>query len=447
MTPQHPFAIRALAFSGASLVAGAGVLLWSGTASADPGSSPTTDTQVFDLASEAVALQSTATDPAVPLGLPFSVGSYGASSILSSNGDSKADAGAPYSPLVSSLPSTGNGVAQSSFGAALPVVPSFPGYVSASDSVKPLTKQTAGGYELEARAEPDEASGTVSIGGQAATSPENNAFAYSDSRKGLDGTVITTGSAGVHALTLGGIMDLANVSSYASMTFDSTGKPVPATRTLLGTISFAGLTSGVTGDGISGFGSAPTPISPDGFAALNSALAPAGFVLSYVPETYRYTDGSTSIGPKVDTKRTVSGLTSGALRIRFSNTSARGVSTETITVGQVSIDATNAEISGAASLPSTDSGTTAAPVAAAPAAPVPTLGFVAAIPHYGEPVSSTAVVSEQTTQRPAERIVTAARQEPLNGPSVRSLYMVVVASAVVALLGGQLIRMFAVRRR
>ncbi len=137
-------AVRATSLTAAAvLTLSASALVWSSTASA---AAP----DIYDMSAEAVALQTTFTDPSVPLGIPFSVGSYGASSILNSNGESSADAGAPYSPLVSSLPNTGNGVAQSTFGTGLPVVPTFPGYVSAKDPVLPSNKQNAGGYELVA---------------------------------------------------------------------------------------------------------------------------------------------------------------------------------------------------------------------------------------------------------------------------------------------------------
>src|ERR1700709_2690555 len=106
---------RYLALSAAVVSVGAGVLGLAGTAEAraplDAGG-----TRIFDLSAEAVAVQSTATDPGAPFGIPLSAGSYGASSVLTSNGESTADSGAPYSPLVFSLPNTGNGLFQGSFG-------------------------------------------------------------------------------------------------------------------------------------------------------------------------------------------------------------------------------------------------------------------------------------------------------------------------------------------
>jgi hypothetical protein len=429
------------------MVLGTTATLAVGTGSLSPASAADAP-QIFDLSAQAIAVQSTVTDPGVPLGLPFSVGSYGASSELNSNGDSASDAGAPYSPLVASLPSTGNGVATSSFGYGLPVVPKFPGYVSAKDPLSPLVTQNAGGYELEARATPTESRGTVSLGGQAATSDENNAFAYADSVTGPDG-VLSEGAAGVHGLTFKGIMDLANFSSYASLNRADDGTTVPVTRTDLGTISFAGLDSGLSAGGFSVFGSTPTPVSADGLGALNDALKPSGVKLTYLPEVYRYTDGSSSTGPNVDAKKIVSGVTSGALQIFASNTSDRGTTTETIIIGLVTVNATSANPSAGtsvASIPAPSVGA-ATPVSSS-LPPVGAAGF-------GAPVSTTgvgAVAAPGSTsgrQLPTETFLPAASawRDTQGTDDFGSSYAIIVLAAAVALLGGQVIRMLAVKLR
>lgn len=441
MSSLHRF-VRATSLTAAAvLTLSASALVWSGTASA---AAP----DIYDMTAEAVALQTTLTDPGVPLGIPFSYGSYGASSILNSNGESSADAGAPYSPLVSSLPNTGNGVAQSTFGTGLPVVPTFPGYVSAKDPVLPTNKQNAGGYELVANAVPGQATGKVGIGGQSATSEQNNAFALANSVADEDG-LLTEGTAGVHALTLDGILDIFNVSSYASLSRDGSGKTVPVTTTNLGTISFAGLTSGVTGDGFTALGSASTPLAVEGLGALNEALKPAGITLTYLPEIYAYTDGSTSSGPAVDAKKDVSGVMSGALQLFFSNTSERGTTTETVTIGRVSLTATSTSLAaassaetatgtGAAVLPSTAGagtqagldagGIDAGALGAVPGAAVPTAAEGALPTQNFLPAGLSAIVPEGTTD-------------------FGSLYLILAVAAGSALAGAQIVRLLAVRGR
>jgi hypothetical protein len=425
--------------AGVALAVGGSALGLTSPASAEVG------TQIFDLSSDAVAVQSTATDPSIPLGLPFSIGSYGASSLLTSNGESAADAGAPYSPLVSSLPNTGNGVAYSTFGQALPVVPAFPGYVSAKDPVTPLAKQNAGGYELVATAGPSAARGTVNMGGQSATSAENNAFAYASSVSNADG-VLSEASAGVHALTLDGILDLANFSSYASLTRTADGTTVPTTRTSLGTISFAALTSGFTDGGFTALGSAPTPVSADGLAALNDALKPAGATLTYLPERYTYTDGSTSTGPTVDQKKTVAGVVSGALQFFISYTSDRGTSTETITVGRVAVNAPSTDPGGAAAAPidSAPTGAAALPSTGVDAGALPdAAGVAGAAPGSGLVGAAPTSANANHTFTPAASF----RLDPQAMTSFDSVYIILAIAAATALLGGNVIRLVAIKLR
>ncbi|WP_084670993.1 hypothetical protein [Sporichthya polymorpha] len=432
--------VRATSLGAAAILTlSASALVWTGTASA---AAP----DIYDMSAEAVALQTTLTDPGVPLGIPFSVGSYGASSILNSNGESSADAGAPYSPLVSSLPNTGNGVAQSTFGTGLPVVPTFPGYVSAKDPVLPSNKQNAGGYELVADAVPGKSSGRVNIGGQSATSEENNAFAFADSVAGEDG-IVTRGSAGVHALSFDGILDVFNVSSFASLTRGPDGRTTPVTTTDLGTISFAGLKSGLTGDGFTALGSAPVPLDTAGLAALNGALKPAGITLTYLPEIYAYTDGSTSTGPAVDAKKDVSGVMSGALQIFFSNTSERGTTTETVTIGRVSLTATSNSLAGgvAGAAPAAAAGATGG--TALPS--TGTTGIDAAglgAAGLGALPTSTAPTAAQA---PAQTFIPAAVGSilPEGTTSWESFYLILAVAAASALAGAQVVRLLAVRGR
>jgi hypothetical protein len=453
MTSRHTRATRGRAARGLAL--GTGIALAVGGAAlglTSPANAEVGDL-IFDLSSEAVAVQSTATDPAVPLGLPFSIGSYGASSVLNSNGESASDAGAPYSPLVSTLPSTGNGIAQSSFGYGLPVVPKFPGYVSAKDPVMPLAKQNAGGYELVATATPDNASGTVNIGGQAALSAENNAFAYARSLI-EDDQLRSEAAAGVHALTLDGILDLANFSSFASLTGTADGGIVPATQTNLGTISFAGLLSGLTADGVTALGSEPIPLSADSLGALNEALKPAGITLTYLPEQYSYTDGSTSVGPTVKAKKTVAGVVSGALQIVFTYTAERGTTTETVTIGRVAVNATSAALNGSGA--TSGAANTAADVpAGATGGQIPAATLDAAalnlpgVAAGAAPGSGLVGAAPTGATLPTQNFASAvsARIDPRGMTSFDSVYLVLALGAAIALLGGQVVRLVAVRLR
>lgn len=428
----------------AVLTAGVAAMAFTGTASA---AAP----DVYNLSAEAVALDSTTNDPGIPLGIPFVVGSYGAASRLTSNGESVADAGAPYSPLIYSLPSTGNGiVASSSGGVGFPTVPTFPGYVVAKDPVAPSATQHAGGYDLTATAEPKAATGQVGLG--AGTAKENNLFAYATSTAGEDG-VLSTAAAGAHALNLDGIVDILNVSTHASLVDDGFGGLTPSVTTDLGTISFAGLTTGLTGNGVGALGTEPTPITTENLDALNAALAPSGISLAYLPTSFVYTDGSSSTGATPNAKKDVAGLTSGALRVVLSNTSDRGTTTETLTIGRVHLTAVSSQ-SGAAG--SSTSGSSVAPAAAGPstaagaanpgvdlaaAGTLPsTLGGASLLAGAGSAVAGGLPVQNFL---PA----TASSLLPEGTSDLGSSYLVLAAVAALGLLCAQAVRVLAGRGR
>lgn len=445
--PGRKRLLRSAAFgTAACMVVTVGAMAW-------PGSAGAAATDTYDLSASAVAVQTTFNDPNVPFNLPVSVGSYGANSALDSNGVSVAEAGAPFSPFVSGLAPLGSGVVSSTFGFPLPVVPTLPGFVRASDPLTPSARQSAGGYELIANALPGDARGSVSIGGQGSVAAQNNAFADARSVATPEG-VISEGTAGIHALTLAGIIDIANVSSYARLSKDANGKVTPISTTSLGTISFGGVTSGVTDSGAAALGTAPTPISTDGLAAINDALKPAGITVTYLPEVYTYTDGKTSTGPKVNPKKEVARFVSGALEIFFANTSDRGTTSEKVTVGQVTLTAeasgadgaplaSNADGAAGASL-SGDQGVDAA-VADPAVIPGGIPGAIpGAIPGTIPPTVASGAPLPTGTFLPASSAA-----GTLAGGSTApfdDVYLLLVAAAAIALLGGQAIRLVAVRR-
>ena len=443
--------VRATSLAAAAVLAtGVGALAFSGTASA-------VAPDVYNLTAEAVALNSTTNDPGIPLGIPFVIGSYGASSRLTSNGESLADAGAPYSPLIYSLPSTGNGIVSSSTGGVgFPTVPTFPGYVVAKDPVAPSATQNAGGYDLTATAEPKAATGKVGLGTQAATSKENNLFAYATTTAGEDG-VLSSAAAGAHALTLDGIVDILNVSTRASLVDDGFGGITPNVTTDLGTISFAGLSTGLTGNGVGALGTEPTPITTENIDQLNAALEPAGISLAYLPTSFTYTDGSTSSGAAPNPKKEVAGLTSGALRVVLSNTSDRGTTTETLTLGRVHLTAVSSSSGAAGSAPAAVAGATGTGAAGSTPTGVDAAGIAAAgvdlagtgagtLPGSSLLAGAGSVVADGLpvqTFLPA----TASSLLPEGTSDLGSSYLALAAVAALGLLGAQAVRLLAGRGR
>ena len=199
-----------------------------------------------------------------------------------------ADAGAPYSPSVASLPGTVNGIGDGN----VPPLPPIPGYVSASYPSTPTNNQTQGGYQIASSASANSAKGTVSLGVQPSGSQNSTFFASAETTANGDGSVTVDASAGMDALDFGQLFDLGNVSSTMSMTQQSNQQPTVTSQTNLGTITLLGQASGLNAAGVSALGEGtPIDINSAVLGALNSLLSGAGIKFTYLPETFTYTDG------------------------------------------------------------------------------------------------------------------------------------------------------------
>jgi hypothetical protein len=404
---------RRLVVTGApAALAGLVFLSTGASARADDGGAthPGTAAGAVGMSAQAVAIQTVYRSLNVPFGLPLAVGSYGASATVDAGG-STSDAGAPYSPLVSSLPNTGNGVA-STMGYSLPVVPTLPGYVSAQYPDRAIAAQQAGIYDLTASARPTEAEGQVSIGGQHSISDKNNLFALAHTVSKDDATNVNA-QAGAVALSLPGILDLANTSSQILVAQGKgDARPIFTSTTSLGTITVVGTTTGVTGSGSQVAGGKSTPINLDTLSAINQALAASGVSLTYVPQSFIYTDGTFSSGQDPEASKTVRGVTSGALQILYQkDIQGQGPTSETITVGQVSVTADAVTDTPSAASGQVDA-SSIAPAAAIPMTPAP-----GSAPSNGASAGPALAAPKSTTPLPSNTVALVESAAPLQAPS------------------------------
>jgi hypothetical protein len=220
------------------------------------------------------------------------------------------------------------------------LVPTLPGYVSAQYPNVPTAEQSAGVYELIASTGAAEATGRVNVGGERSIAEKNNLFALAHTLS-KEGMSSVDADAGAIALSLPGILDLANVSSQIHVSqADGDAQPTFTSTTSLGTITVAGTTTGATGNGSQVAGAKSMPINSDTLPAINQVLAPVGVSLTYLPESFVYSDGTWSTGPEPHASKILRGVTSGALQILYQkDIQGQGTTTETITVGQVSVTA------------------------------------------------------------------------------------------------------------
>jgi hypothetical protein len=425
----------------------------------------------FTVAAEGDAMEITITDPSAPLIQAYSASPYGASATLSSLGESLADAGAPYAPVIYGLPPLVNGLGS---GGQLPTLPPLPGYVSSSYPAQPTGQEVIDGYDVAATSSGTTSVGQVSLGAQAPGAANPTMFASAQTTVNGDGSVTATAVAGADAVNFGQLFDIGNVSSTETMTVPTSGPPSLKTTVDLGTISVVGVKTGLTLDGLNVLGiNTPIAVSNPVLASLNSLLAPSGVSLSLLPQMFSYTDGTTGTGSTPDPDKTLQGVTSGALQVAMQeNVPSQGLVDVTYVLGRVYVSATDVAGlgSGVAPVPSTPSST--APAVSSGSATVPAAvtsssqsNSSTAIPATGgatTPVASTAsapsnasqsvAVAPSTAGAPsqlgapsASTPLTETRSAAIKGPSNASIYLILVLGAIVIFAASQLVRLLAVR--
>jgi hypothetical protein len=400
------------------------------------------NSNTYNLSAEANALDVLVTDPNLPVSslLTIEAGPYGASAALNSLGLSMADAGAPYSPSVASLPGTVDGLGSGS----IPPLPPLPGYVSASFPGTPSHQQTQGGYQITATSSPTDAKGAVAIGVQPAGSTNATLFASAETIANSDGSVSVSATSGLDALPFGQLFDLANVSSTVSLTQQANGKPIIKSQTNLGTITLLGQASGLEANGLNVLGvNVPIDVNQEVIGTLNTLLVPSGIKLAYVPETVTYTDGTSSTGSTINPGKTMQSVDSGALRITASKSlGSQGTVTTTFTVGRGYLSTTNTP-SIAPTTSDTGTGVDSGGASLGPSlsAPFSDGGAPIDLPSGGSGATAlTPTVSPAASANPTVPTYALAK-----GPSAESLYLVLILVALTVLLGSQAVRFFSVR--
>jgi hypothetical protein len=416
-----------------------------GAQSGDTGSSGAGNTNTFNLSAQANALDVLLTDPSLPLSgdLDYELGPWGASASVDSLGESISDAGAPYSPSIDLLPGTVNGIGAGD----LPPLPPLPGYVSASYPSTPTNSQSQAGYQIASMAALNNAKGTVNLGVQSSGSPSSTFFASAQTTANPDGSVSLTASAGMDILDFGQLLDVGNVSSSLSMTQQANQQPKVTSQATLGTVTLLGQASGLVGKGVSALGiGVPIDINAQLIGTLNTLLAKTGIKLTYLPVTYNYTDGTSSVGSSPNSAKTLEAVDSGALQVTFSqNVPSQGQTTISLTLGRVYLSTTNTPgvepTTGNSGVVSGNTGNSGSPASAGSTV----VGNTGTLTGNSAPGS----VSQPTSTSPAGGSTGALASGPAflieRGPPIDSIYLVLILGALILLLASQAIRYLAVR--
>lgn len=369
----------------------------------------------YQLSAESQSLQITVIDPGAPLIQKYDASPYGASAALTSLGTSQADAGAPYSPGVAAIPGTVSGLGGAT--GQFPPVPPFPGYVYSSYPVRETDRQAQGAYTISASSEENRSEGFVTMG-SSAPGDASTLFSTATAQANDDGTVTVSARSGVDRITVAGVLDIANVSSLASITKSASQPAKYATTINLGAVTLNGTKLDLAGQ------AQQQQLSPAVVSGLNTVLAPAGITLTYLPARYVFADGSTGAEP--DAGKVIQAVESGALRVDVArNVEGQGEIVTRLTLGRVLVAATN-EAVGLLAPPS--GGTAGAPVpgAGAPGPDAAGLGVPPSSVDGAVPATPPLVATGNAL--PA----VFSGQLPL-GPSGRTLYLVLALAGVAAL--------------
>lgn len=398
----------------------------------------------------------------LPVVQSVSASPWGASAALSSLGASSAYAGAPYSPFLYSLPGTVNGLASG----ALPSLPTPPGQVNSNYPTRPAQTESSGPYTLSAASSPTDSKGSVGIGSVASKGPSAPVFASAEtSVDASTGSVTATARAGVDTLDLAGTLDLANVSSTATITETTSGKPVYHGQTDLGTVTASGTTVGLSGSTVKlGGTSVSEPLTTAVLPLLNAALAPSGISLAYIPQTFEYADGTSSTGAAPESSKTLAGVDSGALNVTISRpVPGQGTPSISETLGRVYVTAQNTAI------PQSPITGPSGPVTVGGTAPVTQVSSTGSNGSGAVAVAGTGATSSSRSISGSETPSTAplrdaggaalvadsgtgtgaARPVRLSATvlshAAELLYLILVVGALAALTGAQLLRFLGVR--
>ncbi len=406
-----------------------------------------TNTNTYNLSAQANALDVLLAIPNLPLGLSIEAGPYGSSASLNSLGQSMSDAGAPYAPTIASLPGTINGLGSG----VLPPLPPLPGYVSASYPSTPTKNQTQGGYQISSTASPNDAKGSVAIGAQPVGSQHATMFSSAEAGANSDGSVTVSGSAGLDAISFGQLFDIANVSSTLSMTQQANGQPKVTAQTNLGTITLLGQATGLLGNGVGVLGTnVPIDVSNEVIGTLNTVLSKAGVQLTYLPETFEYSDGSSSTGSGPDSSKTLQAIDSGALKVTvLQNVPGQGTYGATFTMGRVYLSTSDAPgiVTAVGNTGTTgntgNTGVGASGISSGPSSLAPLGNTGAGI--VSVPSASAGGGGTSTPTSPTHALAVQPTYALEKGPSAESLYLLLILVALAVLAGSQAVRFFSVR--
>ena len=302
------------------------------------------------------------TNAQLPAATTEEVSPYSSEAANDSSGNSSAFAGLPYpGPVGATIEGTVNGLS----GGATPPIPPAPGFVSTTYPGSPTADESQGPYVVKATSSQYQSSAQAGFGiSPNAGSADSNQQAYSRATvtANADGTVVATASAGVDAISIGGILDALKVGSTATLTGNGTSPPVLTASSDLGTFQVLGFKIGITQSGFDVAGaSLPLPTGQV-LAEVSKVLGSKGVQISVLPAV---TDKNPDTGATEYTSASVKVVT-------VQNAPALGPVTIEYDFGRVTVTAADVAVGGTSTGTGTGTGGTGTGNTPAPPVSTPT---------------------------------------------------------------------------
>ena len=365
---------------------------------------------------------------------------WAAFATVNSQGLSRAFAGLPYfGSFLQTLPATVNGLS----GGATPPLPPLPGFTESKYPANPEGHESQGPYSIKATSDQYASNASAKSGfSPDADSPRQQIYSSAHSEALGDGSVTSTATAGVEAVTMGPL-SILRFGNSESVTEHGDGKPVFTTSQDLGTFEVAGVKVGVTQHGFTLGGQNTSLPANEGLKTVNQVLTKAGMEIAYIPRSVK--------------KDAVSGVTnvlSGALRVKvFQDAPAEGPTTLTYVFGRASVSTSDVKDefdSGGGlpvdlpTVPGTGSPAGSGAVVDTPA--VPALDSSGLTPGTDSGAVQPPITDDSSApQQPSALGLIRTAGAPTRGSNSSLFYLVLVLAGGGVLLGQQLFSKFGVR--
>ena len=371
-------------------------------------------------------------------------------SVIDGLGNSRSFASLPYP---GDLAITGPGLVAGLTG--LPSPPPYPFYVSSSHPTTPEAKVAQPGYQLTANSNESSSKSTTMTGGGSGDGPSGSSIGKTvtvaeTSRDAGSGTVTSVATGTADVINIGGVLRIAQVDAKAKVTRTPGGEPAREANFIINGVSIAGQAVGFSDKGFTIAGTnVPLPQGNPLTEALKQAkisvqylarvdnpdgVVSPGLVIRQEQATpggptmvFRYVFGQMAASATVSGSPTSIGDVLPPLDTGPSDTQVIGGETplDTSTPTTDAVLPTTGDDSGAYDSGSYDSGTgvgTTTDTAPAETAPVPSAPSTNNV-QEAAPISGTSMTLVDTS----------------------SIYLILVAGATVALLGGTVLRLMGVK--